>query len=193
MNDILDISKIAAWRLEVLLENFAPSVLLKDAIGVIESLAHKNGNRLECEAEPDLGMVESDVTKVRQILYNLLSNACKFTRNGKVKLTARRRESHGRAELEFIVSDTGIGMTPAVVEKLFQPFAQADASTTRIYGGSGLGLALTKHFCRLLGGTIRLESAPGLGSTFTVTLPAGVSAAAACPDVLSSPAPAITA
>ena len=193
VNDILDISKIEAGRLEVLLENFAPMVLVRDVIGVIEPLAHKNGNRLECEAEPDLGTVECDVTKVRQILYNLLSNACKFTKNGNVKLTARRRESHGLAELEFVVSDTGIGMAPAVVEKLFQPFTQADASTTRIYGGSGLGLALTTHFCRLLGGTIRLESAPGLGSTFTVTLPAGMSAAAACPDVLSSRPPAVTA
>ena len=172
VNDILDLSKIEAGRLEVLVESFDVSALVADVMSIAQPLAQKNGNRLEYEADPNLGMVRSDVTKVRQILYNLLSNACKFTSNGVVTLTARRRENNGRAELELVVSDTGIGMTPAVVDKLFQPFVQADGSTTRLYGGSGLGLAITRSFCQLLGGTIQLDSTPGIGSTFSVTLPA---------------------
>jgi len=132
----------------------------------------KNGNLLEVHCGPDLGTAHSDQTKVRQILLNLLSNAAKFTKQGRIMLTARRVIRGDDDCFEFEVSDTGIGMTADQIAKLYSAFSQADASTTRNYGGTGLGLAITKHFCRMLSGDVMVRSEHGKGSTFVVTLPA---------------------
>jgi CheY-like chemotaxis protein/anti-sigma regulatory factor (Ser/Thr protein kinase) len=132
---------------------------------------------------PDLGIMRSDQVKVRQTLFNLLSNAVKFTKQGQVTLEARRLARGGADWLEFAVSDTGIGMTPEQTARLFQPFSQAEPSTTRDYGGTGLGLAITQHFCRMLGGDVTVASEAGKGSTFTVALPA------ICPDATAPAMP----
>jgi signal transduction histidine kinase len=172
INDILDLSKIEAGKMDLFLEEFDVAVMLAEARATIEPLVAGNGNTLELLADPALGVMRSDQVKVRQALFNLLSNAAKFTRGGRITLQARRLAGEDGDRLEFEVSDTGIGMTTEQVARLFQPFSQADSSTTRYYGGTGLGLAITRHFCRLLGGDVAVESERGKGSTFTVTLPA---------------------
>ena len=171
INDILDLSKIEAGKMDVFPENFDVATLLADVRSTIEPLVAKNGNTFEMLCGANLGTLHSDQTKVRQILFNLLSNAAKFTRMGRVTLAATRPTRGDGERLEFEVSDTGIGMTPEQVVGLFKPFSQADASTTRYYGGTGLGLAITQHFCRMLGGDVTVESEYGKGSTFTITLP----------------------
>jgi signal transduction histidine kinase/CheY-like chemotaxis protein len=171
INDILDLSKIEAGKMDVFPENFDVATLLADVRSTIEPLVAKNGNTFEMLCGANLGRLHSDQTKVRQILFNLLSNAAKFTRMGRVTLAATRPTRGDGERLEFEVSDTGIGMTPEQVVGLFKPFSQADASTTRYYGGTGLGLAITQHFCRMLGGDVTVESEYGKGSTFTITLP----------------------
>ncbi len=178
INDVLDLSKIEAGKMDVYLEHFDADAMIESVRGTIVPLAERNQNQLIVEAG-DLGVMYSDITKVRQILFNLLSNASKFTERGEIRLRARRvpREG-GRDRIVFVVSDTGIGMTPEQQERLFEPFTQADASTTRRYGGTGLGLAITRRFVELLGGTITLESAPGVGTTFTVDIPANSAAPA---------------
>jgi signal transduction histidine kinase/CheY-like chemotaxis protein len=172
INDILDLSKIEAGKMDVFLEGFEVAAMLADVRGVVEPLMEKNGNAFETRAGPDLGTMRSDQVKVRQTLFNLLSNAAKFTKDGRVTLTARRLRRDGADWLEFKVADSGIGMTPDQMARLFQAFEQADESTLRNYGGSGLGLAITRHFCRMLGGDVGVESEHGRGSTFTITLPA---------------------
>ncbi len=132
----------------------------------------KNGNRLVVERPADIGAMRCDVTRLRQIVLNLLSNACKFTEKGTVSLTVSRAQEDGADWIHFRISDTGIGMTQEQIAKLFQEFTQADSSTTRKYGGTGLGLAITDRLCRMLGGAIAVESAPGVGTTFAVRLPA---------------------
>ena len=132
----------------------------------------KNANTLVVECAPDAGAMRSDQTKLRQSLFNLLSNAAKFTERGRITLAARRIVQNGDDVLEFKVSDTGIGMTGEQLGRLFQAFAQAEASTSRDYGGTGLGLAITRHFCRMLGGEVAAESTPGKGSTFAIVVPA---------------------
>src|SRR5262249_19794332 len=134
----------------------------------------KNGNRLLVECDASVDVMRADVTKVRQALFNLLSNACKFTERGTVSLTVRRDAAAGEDWLTFEVSDTGIGMTPEQMNRLFQEFSQADAATTRRFGGTGLGLALSRRLCRMMGGDVMVVSEPGRGSTFTVRLPASV-------------------
>jgi signal transduction histidine kinase len=172
INNILDLSKIEAGKMDVFVESFAVGDLLSDVQATLQPLIAKNHNRLEMDIEPDLGGMQSDQTKIRQNLFNLLSNASKFARDGLITLRSRRLAGdYGADWLEFRVSDTGIGMTAEQTAKLFQAFAQADASTARNYGGSGLGLAITKHFSRLLGGDVTVESEYGRGSTFTMTLP----------------------
>jgi signal transduction histidine kinase/CheY-like chemotaxis protein len=171
INDILDLSKIEAGKMNVFVESFDVVTLLADVRATIEPLVAKNGNTFEVRCGADLGTLHSDQTKVRQILFNLLSNAAKFTRMGRVTLAATRPTRGDGERLEFEVSDTGIGMTPEQVVGLFKPFSQADASTTRYFGGTGLGLAITQHFCRMLGGDVNVESEYGKGSTFTITLP----------------------
>ena len=175
INDILDLSKIEAGKLELYVESFDVGDTLHDVTTTIRPLVEKNANRLEIRAAEGLGTMRSDLVKVRQTLLNLLSNACKFTDHGTVELTARRERNGGGEEwLVFTVGDTGIGMTPEQMARLFEAFAQADASTSRRYGGTGLGLAITRRFCRMMGGDVEVASEPGRGSTFTVRLPAEV-------------------
>src|SRR6516225_9545329 len=167
INDILDLSKIEAGKMELYLEAVDLARLVEEVRSIVEPLAAANGNRLEIVCPAALGAFYTDRTKLKQSLLNVLSNASKFTHDGRVGLEVKP----GDAEISFIVSDTGIGMTEEQQGRLFQAFSQADASTTRQYGGTGLGLAITKHFCEMLGGSITVESTPGRGSTFTVTLP----------------------
>jgi signal transduction histidine kinase/DNA-binding response OmpR family regulator/PAS domain-containing protein len=172
INDILDLSKIEAGKMDLRLEEFDVAALIFEVESVIRPLLAKNANTLVVDCAPDVGAMRSDQTKLRQNLFNLLSNAAKFTEQGRITLAARRIVQHGDDLLEFKVSDTGIGMTAELLGRLFQPFAQAEASTSRDHGGTGLGLAITRHFCRMLGGDVAVESTPGRGSTFTIVLPA---------------------
>jgi signal transduction histidine kinase len=188
INDILDLSKIEAGKMAIHAENFEVPMLLQDVVSTIQPLIEKNGNSLALESGTDLGEMHSDVTRIRQVLLNLLSNASKFTSNGKVFLAVRRERVDGADWMVFAVRDSGIGMTPEQVAKLFQPFTQADSSTTRKYGGTGLGLAISRAFCSMMGGEIRVESSWGEGSTFTVRLPAALDSAAvqARPEAVAS-------
>jgi PAS domain S-box-containing protein len=171
INDVLDLSKVEAGRMEVQAEDFDADALVAEVAETVNSLVLRNGNELVLDLPEDgLGRMHSDPVKLRQCLFNLLSNAAKFTEGGRIFLSARRIE--GGAHLRFRVRDTGIGMTEAQLQKLFRRFSQADASTTRRFGGTGLGLALTKALGHLLGGDITVESVPDEGSTFTLTLPA---------------------
>jgi PAS domain S-box-containing protein len=180
INDILDLAKIEAGRLELSLEGLELAPLLHEVATTAEPLAAKNGNRLEVRFAAGLGRMRIDAMRFRQIVLNLLSNACKFTQRGVVTLEAWR-EPGGEADwLAVSVADTGIGMAPEQLGRLFQEFTQADASTTRKYGGTGLGLAISRRLCRMMGGDIAVESAPGRGSRFTVRIPAyGITTTAA--------------
>ncbi len=171
INDVLDLSKIEADRMAANPQWFVPADLLKSVAAAALPLVERNDNRLVVEIAPDLGLIYSDPMKLRQILINLLGNAGKFTQDGVVTLTVRRNAERGDG-IECRVTDTGIGMTADEIAALFQPFTQADTSSTRRYGGTGLGLALSRRLCELLGGTIQVASTPGTGSTFTVYLPA---------------------
>ena len=174
INEVLDLSKIEAGRLELHIEDFDLAGLLQDATGTVQPLAQKNRNRILIRCPEDIGRMRADQFRVRQILLNLLSNACKFTENGQVTVDIIRERLDLGGEVIFAVTDTGIGMTPQQTAKLFQDFSQADSSTTRKYGGTGLGLAITQRLCRMMGGSISVASAVGVGTTFTVRLPAGV-------------------
>jgi ammonium transporter len=167
INDILDISKIEAGRMELYLEEFDVAGLMMEITATIQPLIDKNSNQLDVSYDSYLGQMKADLTKVRQILLNLLSNAAKFTENGVITLNIKRENER----FMFRITDTGIGMTPEQLQKVFQAFMQADASTTRKYGGTGLGLAITQKFCEMMGGEISVESELGKGSTFMVTLP----------------------
>ena len=153
-------------------ETFDIAPMIDEVVATIKPLAEKNGNQLDIECAPDIGDMFCDLTKVRQALLNLMSNACKFTKNAGIVLSVARRNSGGDDLLEFSVADQGIGMSPDQVEKVFEAFTQADSSTTRNYGGTGLGLSITKVFCEQLGGGIHCESELGEGSVFTIRLPA---------------------
>jgi signal transduction histidine kinase/DNA-binding response OmpR family regulator/Skp family chaperone for outer membrane proteins len=179
IDHILDLSKIEAGKVELFLETFDVGDVVREVLTTIGPLVEKNGNRLEAHYSSDLGLIRSDMTRLRQILFNLLSNACKFTERGSIRLDAFRSVSDGTEWIDFRVSDTGIGMTPEQTSRLFQEFTQVDASTTRKYGGTGLGLAISRRFSEMMGGQIGVESALGEGSTFSVRIPAGFSAAAA--------------
>ena len=174
INAVLDLSKIEAGKMELYLETFDVAGLVRDIAAVIQPLAAKNANRLEVRCPDAIGPMHADLTKVRQALFNLLSNACKFTERGTVSLAVAREAVDGRDWLKFAVSDSGIGMTPEQLAKLFEAFTQADAATTRRYGGTGLGLALSRRLCRMMGGDVTAESEAGRGSRFTVRLPAKV-------------------
>jgi len=176
INDILDLSKIEAGKMELYLETFDLGALLEEVATTVRPLVEKHANRLVVERPPQPGTMHADLTKVRQMLLNLLSNAGKFTEGGTITL-ALTRERGGAAGDEVVVlsvSDTGIGMTPEQMDRLFEAFSQAEASTTSKYGGTGLGLAITKRFGHMMGGDVTVESRPGRGSTFTVRLPATV-------------------
>jgi GAF domain-containing protein/DNA-binding response OmpR family regulator len=174
INAVLDLSKIEAGKMELYLESFDVAGLVRDIAAVIQPLAAKNGNRLDVRCPDGVGAMRADLTKVRQALFNLLSNACKFTERGTVSLAVTREARDGRDWMAFDVSDTGIGMTPEQLARLFEAFSQADAATTRKYGGTGLGLALSRRLCRMMGGDVTVESESGRGSTFTIRLPAQV-------------------
>jgi signal transduction histidine kinase/CheY-like chemotaxis protein len=188
INAVLDLSKIEAGKMELYLETFEVAGLVRDIAAVIQPLAGKNANRLEVRCAPETGTMRADLTKVRQALFNLLSNACKFTDRGTVALTVARETIDGRDFMMFRVSDTGIGMTPEQLSRLFEAFSQADAATTRRYGGTGLGLALSRRLCRMMGGDVTVESAAGRGSTFTIRLPVVVPEAAEPPAAAAEPA-----
>jgi adenylate cyclase len=182
INDILDLSKIEAGRMELNLESFSVAPLIDEVVKTFETLAVKNDNRIVVDCDPATGSIHADQMRVRQALLNLVSNANKFTERGTVTIRARRPEIENREWVEIAVTDTGIGMTAAQMERLFQEFSQADSSTTRKYGGTGLGLAISQRLCQMMGGDISVQSEPGRGSTFTIRLPAnviGIDAAAA--------------
>ncbi len=168
INNILDLSKVEAGRMELFLETFEIAPLLKEVTDTLLPLIDKNHNKLAISCPDEIGAMRADVTKLRQSLFNLLSNASKFTQNGTITLAVEQTEP---GWITFKVSDTGIGMTPTQQAKLFQSFSQADASTTRRYGGTGLGLVITRQFCELMGGSIQVDSEVDQGTTFTMTLP----------------------
>jgi adenylate cyclase len=172
INQVLDLSKIEAGKLELNPQTVQLAPLINDVIGTAGQLAEQNKNRLVVDAKEDLGALTVDTMRLRQILLNLLSNACKFTKAGEVKLAARK-VSNGSNFVEFAVSDTGIGMTAEQLAKLFEEFSQADAATAQRYGGTGLGLAISRKLARMMGGDVTVASQAGKGSVFTVRLPGG--------------------
>ncbi|MEG4114063.1 MULTISPECIES: response regulator [unclassified Microcoleus] len=190
IDDILDISKIEAGRMELYLESFDIHTLIESAVATARPLVEKNGNTLEVYCPDNLDTMHADMTKVRQVLLNLLSNAAKFTQNGRIAIGVERIKNEqlkmknqeessqiliSNSEfLSFRVADTGIGMTQEQLQRVFQPFTQADASTTREYGGTGLGLAISQRFCQMMGGSIEVSSTLGAGTTFTVLLPKAI-------------------
>jgi len=177
ITDVLDISKIEAGRMELEVAGFSLSSLLRNVVATSQSLAAARGNELTVVEDGDLGTMHSDETKIRQVLLNLVGNACKFTGDGKVTVTGRRERGASREWLVFEVADTGVGMSQCQTKRLFAEFVQVDASSTRRFGGSGLGLAISQRLCQLLGGDISVESETGRGSLFTVRLPAELPAA----------------
>jgi signal transduction histidine kinase len=172
INDVLDLSKIESGKMDAYAEDIDVAALLDEVAGTAQPLIDKNGNRFEIERGEQLGTAHQDVTKLRQSLFNLLSNAAKFTHEGKVTLSVKREQDAGVDWLTFAVSDTGIGIPADKIDHVFEEFSQADESTTRDYGGTGLGLAISRRFCRLLGGDLTLTSRLDEGSTFTIHLPA---------------------
>ena len=172
INDVLDLSKIESGKMEAFAEDIDVNILLDEVTTTAQPLIDKNANRLRIERGKQLGTVHQDVTKIRQSLFNLLSNAAKFTHEGQITLRAQRAQEGGVDWLTFAVSDTGIGIPADKIDHVFEEFSQADESTTRDYGGTGLGLAISRRFCRLLGGTLTVKSQPGEGSVFTILLPA---------------------
>jgi PAS domain S-box-containing protein len=187
INDVLDLSKIEAGKTELHVETVPVAGLVRDLAATAAPLADKNGNRLVLDVAGDVGAIEADALRLKQVLLNLLSNAAKFTEKGTVTLRAAPAARDGRPGVAFAVSDTGIGMTPEQVAKVFEEFTQADSSTTRKYGGTGLGLAISKRLVGMMGGAIQVESAAGKGSTFEVWLPAASTMETAAP---AAPAPA---
>ena len=172
INDILDLSKIEAGRLDLHLQSVPVAPLLDEIKSTLDSLAAKNRNRLTIECEPGVESVHADQVRLRQALFNLGSNACKFCEEGEVRIAVLQRAADGRQWIEFSVADTGIGMTPEQMQRLFQEFVQTHDTSTRKYGGTGLGLAITQKLCRMMGGEVTVESEPGKGSAFTIRLPA---------------------
>ena len=172
INQVLDLSKIEAGKLELNPQTVQLTALVKEVIETAGQLAEQNKNRLVVDAQENLGALTVDPMRLRQILLNLLSNACKFTKAGEVKLAARK-VGNGSNFVEFAVSDTGIGMSAEQQAKLFEEFSQADATTAQRFGGTGLGLALSRKLARMMGGDVTVTSEPGKGSVFTVRLPGG--------------------
>jgi signal transduction histidine kinase len=155
--------------------------MLNDVTSTMLPVARKNGNDLDLDIDPALGRMQADPTKMRQVLFNLLGNACKFTRNGHIELQATLESLSSGTWVIFRVRDSGIGMTPEQAHIVFEPFTQADASTSRKYGGTGLGLTISRRFCELMGGSIHVESEMGKGTTFTIRLPLNVAASSKQP------------
>jgi len=174
ITDILDLSKIEAGKMQLHLEDFDLGSVIEGVVGTVEPLAAKNGNQLKVECGDNMGSMHADLTKIRQVLLNLLSNASKFTKGGMILLEVRRFVLENRDWIRFRVQDTGIGMTPDQLLRLWRPFSQADSGTTRKFGGTGLGLAISHQFCQMMGGDVHVESALGEGSIFTAEIPAVV-------------------
>jgi len=171
ISDVLDLSKIEAGKMDLSVEEFPVVEVVDNVMTAVAPQAEKNKNTIKLRCPRELGTIKTDRTKLHQILSNLLSNACKFTHDGKIELTVQMCIDANRRWFEFAVVDTGIGIAPETLERLFAPFTQADTSTTRKYGGTGLGLAISRHYARMLGGDIHVQSAPGEGSTFSLKLP----------------------
>jgi signal transduction histidine kinase len=176
INGILDLSKIEAGKMELNLERVNVPALVQDVVYTIHPLIEKNHNRLTVDCKAEVGELYTDPIKLRQILFNLLSNAAKFTEAGTISLVVKKIDDLPTEQVQFQVQDTGIGLSPEQITHLFQPFTQADASTTRKYGGTGLGLAITQRFCQMLNGSLTVTSELGKGSMFTVLLPQKIEA-----------------
>ena len=191
INDVLNLSKLEAGKTTLILETFDIAEMVADVVSTVRPLVEKKGNRFEVSCHPAIGFMREDVTKVRQVLLNLLSNAGKFTEKGVVSLEVERVSRDGCDWVVFRVRDSGIGIAPEVQAKLFAPFVQADAGTQKKYGGTGLGLSISRKLCQLMGGDVTLESERGRGSTFTVCLPVieteDVEVSAVRPGMLRSP------
>jgi signal transduction histidine kinase/CheY-like chemotaxis protein len=172
INNILDLTKIEAGRMELWPERFSARALIQSVVGTLETLAERRGDRLEIRIPREIGFMYTDMLKLRQVLFNLLGNAIKFTENGVIRVSGRRETVEDRDWIEISVADSGIGIDAAALPRLFKDFTQADPSTTRRYGGAGLGLSIAREFSRLMGGEVSATSVPGEGSTFTVWLPA---------------------
>jgi two-component system, sensor histidine kinase and response regulator len=190
INGILDLSKIEAGKMELHLETFDVRAMTDELINTIGAVVRNNNNRLSVTYDSDLHTMHADLTKTRQILFNLLSNAAKFTTNGSVTVHVARRTGGGRECIEFAVIDDGIGLAEEQQRRLFRPFAQGDTSISRKYGGTGLGLALVWRFCQLMGGEVTVQSALGQGATFTVRLPVTVTIPADSPAAVPAGAAA---
>lgn len=171
ISDILDLSKIEAGKVEFDIDDINIKSLISDVSTTIQPLAEKNGNTYTVQCEADIGQMRADGVKVRQALINLLANAAKFTENGEILLSVFRRFENGFNWIYFVVEDNGIGISPAQLKKLFQEFSQADVSTTRKYGGTGLGLTISRRYCRMMGGDITVNSESNKGSKFSIKLP----------------------
>jgi GAF domain-containing protein len=171
INDILDLSKIEAGRMELAVSSFALTPLIADVVKTIEPMAAKNGNKVAVHCEGEIGTMHADQMRLRQALLNLMSNANKFTERGGISIDARGQQENGRDWITISVVDTGIGMTPEQMGKLFQEFSQASSSTASRYGGTGLGLVISRRFCQMMGGDITVASEPGRGSTFIIRVP----------------------
>jgi len=189
INDILDLSKVEAGRMTLLLEEFEVPTLVDDVRSMVAPLIDKNGNVLVVECPLDAGVMRADLTKVRQTLFNLISNAAKFTERGTITLAVAAENRGGQPCVTFAVSDTGIGMTEEQLGRIFEAFSQAETTTSQKYGGTGLGLAISREFCRLMGGDITVESTPGEGSTFTIALPREVAEPSAAGSTVASRQP----
>jgi signal transduction histidine kinase/CheY-like chemotaxis protein len=174
INDVLDISKVEAGRMDMYLEDIDISKMIDDVASTVTTLVQKNNNALDLQVEENIGSMHADMTKIRQILFNFVSNAAKFTSDGKVSIAASAFKKDGEPFVHFAVSDTGIGIPEDKLASIFEEFTQVDSSTTRNYGGTGLGLALVKKFAQMMGGNAWAESTPGEGSTFILEMPARV-------------------
>jgi signal transduction histidine kinase len=171
INDILDLSKIEAGRMELHLDSFGLAPLINDVVKTIEPLAAKNSNQVAVHCDGEIGTMHADQIRLRQALLNLMSNANKFTEHGTITIDACQRQEKGGDWITLAVADSGIGMTPEQVGKLFQEFSQASSSTASKYGGTGLGLVISRRFCQMMGGDITVKSEPGRGSTFIIRVP----------------------
>jgi signal transduction histidine kinase/CheY-like chemotaxis protein len=174
INDVLDLSKIEAGKMDLYLETFDLNLMVKDVVSTITPLVEKNSNTLKVDILENIGTMHADLTKIRQSLFNLLSNASKFTDHGDINLSIERYTKVSQDWISMKVTDSGIGMTPEQLTKLFKAFSQAESSTTRKYGGTGLGLNITKRFCQMMGGDVTVESIYGQGTTFIIDLPSTV-------------------
>jgi signal transduction histidine kinase len=184
VNDVLDLSKIEAGRVDVQLQNVDVATVLQDVYNAIEPLARQQGNLVSLDCPEEARLAYADLPKFRQSLLNLVNNACKFTQNGRISVAVRRLRSGNHDWTEVRVSDTGIGIRPEDLGKLFLPFSQVDNSATRKYAGTGLGLAISKRFCQMMGGDIAVESALGRGSCFSLRVPAASAPAKAVRELV---------